>query len=91
MIRVTVSEVGLKVMGHANNEACARISTVFQVTCVLLEKKIKNKKEQTGVSIVEFENLTKAEEQIYGKIIVVLDELATLYPSRIRLEVVEND
>ena len=87
MVNVKIHENFISALGHADTQACARVSTVLQLCMKLLYNKITKKEVEQGITILEFDSkMNKNERFIFDTICQSLIELSEFYCGTMKLE-----
>lgn len=81
MINVYIKDdYSIAIVGHGTDEACSRVSTVFQVAVKFFKDKAKECEINGGYSSLILEKLTKAEKEQYELFVECFKDLQELYP-----------
>ncbi len=87
MVNVKIYNNMISALGHADTQACARVSTVLQLCMKLLYNKITKKEVDNGITVLTFDSkMTKQENFIYDTICQSLIELSEIYIGTMKLE-----
>lgn len=86
MINITITNNSIDSSGHAQNEPCARVSTVLQLVGSMLEK-VEDFKVLPGRTTLKIESMTKTERKYYNICCDALVEFGgpNLYPNMVKV------